>query len=96
MKSITKIPNASHLVGIQTVRELYASHSGNLTATRQTVTKWLCRKRIAVYGANPKQRVFDRAAVVAALESDFPNQPKFITVEDAFLMANLPYPNSRK
>jgi hypothetical protein len=95
MNSIRTIPNAPHLVGIQVVRELFAHHSGNARVARQTVTEWLNRKGIKAHGANPKQRLFDRAGIIAALEKDIPSQPRFITVEDAFCMANRAYPNSR-
>ena len=95
MKSITTIPNAPHLVGIQVVRELFAHHSGNACVARSTVTEWLNRRGIKAHGSNPAQRLFDRAGILAVLEKDFPTMPKFITVEDAFLMAGRPYPNAR-
>jgi hypothetical protein len=95
MKSINTIPNAPHLVGIQTVRDLFCERSGNSCAARNTVSEWIKRRGIEAHGANPKQRIFDRANVIAALDADYPAEPKFITVEDAFLIAGIPYPNAR-
>ncbi len=95
MKPITTIPTAPHLIGIQEVRKIYCERTGNRDAARQTISKWLKRRRVPKHGANPKQRVFDRGAVIAALGIDFPAEPKFITVEDAFLMAGMSYPNAR-
>jgi hypothetical protein len=95
MIPIRTIPNAPHLVGIQVVRELFAHHSGNAGVGRSTVTEWLNRRGIKAHGASPTQRLFDRAGILAALEKDFPTTPRFITVEDAFLMAGRAYPNAR-
>lgn len=96
MKSITTIPNAPHLVGIIAVRELYCEYAGNPTAARNTVSEWIARRGIKHHGANSKQRVFDRARIIAALQADFPQDAKFISVEDAFLMAGKAYPHARK
>lgn len=96
MKSVTTIPNAPHLVGVHQARCLYCEHSGNATAARSTVSRWLVRRRIAYHGANEKQRVFDRSQIIAALKTDFPQDVKLVSVEDAFLMAGKPYPNARK
>ena len=95
MKRVTTIPNAPHLVGIADVRRFYCEHSGNATSSRSTVSEWIKRRQIKAHGSNCKQRVFDRAAVLSALAADFPAVPKFITVEDAFLMAGIPYPHAR-
>jgi hypothetical protein len=51
---------------------------------------------VTSHGPNIKQRLFDRATVLLALDTDFPFEPLFITVEDAFLMAGIPYPHARK
>ena len=95
MKPVTTIPNAPHLVGIQEARKLYCERSGNPSACRNTVSEWLRRRRIPAHGANSKQRVFAAAAIIAALDVDYPCVPKFITVEDAFNLAQIPYPHAR-
>jgi hypothetical protein len=89
-------PQAAHLVAIQDVRKLYCERSGNPSAARNTISEWIKRRGILAHGPNDKQRLFDRARVVAALEADFPPEPQFLTVEDAFLLAGIPYPNARK
>jgi hypothetical protein len=89
-------PQAEHCIPILEVRRLYCERSGNSTAARNTVNDWLKRRRVRSFGPSDKLRLFDRAAVIAALEADFSPEPQFITVEDAFLLAGLPYPNARK
>lgn len=84
-----------HLCDIGEVRRFYATQTGR-NAGRTTVTDWLKRRSIPSFGPNDKQRLFDRAAVQAALAADFPVEPKFITAEDAFLMAGKPYPPDRR
>lgn len=93
MKSIQ--PQQPHHINIHDVRRMYGERTGNPTVGRQTVNEWLKRRGVTAHGPNSKQRIFDRAAVICAMDSDFPSEPRFITVEDAFLMAGLSYPNSR-
>jgi hypothetical protein len=81
-----------HLIRIGEVRALYNQASGKIDVARSTVTEWLKRRQIRCHGGSEKDRRFDRSTVVAALDTDFPPVPKFITAEDAFHLAGRPYP----
>ena len=94
MKPLAMMP--AHLLPVRDVRRMYGEHTGNPTVARNTVNEWLKRRGVRAFGPSSRHRLFDRAAVLTALAADFPQEPHFISVEDAFLMAGLPYPNTRK
>ena len=89
----TAPPPLSHLVAVGDVLQLWESHTGR-TPDRHTVKKWIRRRGVATYGT-PKRRLFDRAAILAALRQTFP-EPQLVTVEEAFRIAGREYPHRRK
>lgn len=79
---------ATHLVSFAEVLRLYAARTPSGTAARTTVKDWLTRRRLRALGGNPQaRRVWQRGDVIAALDTDYPALPQFLTVGDALRMA---------
>lgn len=81
-----------HLIGVADVHRLWEARTGRVP-DRHTVRKWLRKRGLAAHGT-PKRRLFDRAAVLAALRATFP-EPQLISVEEAFRIAGREYPHRR-
>lgn len=89
----TECSALTHLVAVADVLRLWESHTGH-RPHRHTVKKWIRRRGVTAHGT-PKRRLFDRAAILAALRATFP-EPQFVSVEEAYRIAGREYPHCRR